>query len=462
MDASTRNLGEGAKSSDTLHIARWLTRSSPNSDSHARATTRLSLIDFLGCSISASGTGDAKVVADRLCVPGEVPALGHPGKNLHPASAAYLHAWQAHAFEMDDGDWDTWGHLGSPTIAAALSAGWYADATVAELTDAVSMAFSFGMALGKAVNPGHYGRGFCTTGTIGTLTAAAASVRLLGLDEASAAYALDFAVAQAAGVRQFALDGSASCLIIPANAARAGLESATLAASGLLGGKEAIDGDLGFLRVLGGTAGLLPTIAMSDGNLDGIYFKSHSCCGNAIGPLHAFIQAWKDLGCPRLQQVHFELPKEVARNVNHPNPSIELERHLSLQLAVAMHLVHGGIEARDLIDLEISMEVSQLMGTVGISVLEPDHSHELDNGKIGFITLLTSDGRSVRQQVPALGPPLRDLEISRKFKALVEPSLGKIHADQLLSVLSDGSTPVRDILKIGQRQTEFNRLEIRL
>lgn len=438
--------------SKTLQITGWLTQTSSRmADPGAYASARLSLIDFLGCSISGSDTAQAKLLADKLCAPGDVPALGHPGVKLHPGSAAYLHAWQAHAFEMDDGDWDTWGHLGAPTIAAALSAAWCADATVADLTDAISLAFSFGMALGRAVNPGHYERGFCTTGTIGTLTAAAAAARLLGLNEESTAHALDFAVAQASGVRQFALNGSTSCLVIPANAARAGFEAATLAASGLLGGNQAIEGDLGFLQVFGGEAGELAVPAMPGEHVSRIYFKPHSCCGNAIGPMHSFVEAWQSLGRAELEQIRFELPKEVARNVDHAAPDTELERHLSLQLAVAMHLANGEIGARDLIDLQILSDVQRIMGTVNIAVLEQDQASDLTHDEVGFVSISAADGRTVRRPVPALGPAMGEIEIAKKFKALVEPTLGRDGAERVLSMISNESSSVRNLVNAGQK-----------
>ncbi|BCW44703.1 MmgE/PrpD family protein [Arthrobacter sp. StoSoilB5] len=436
--------------SQTLEIASWIIHaSSRDADPDAYASAQVSVTDFLGCAVSGSETTEAKLIGDTVCSPGRVPALGQSGLKLHPASAAYLHAWQAHAYEMDDGDWDTWGHLGSPTIAAALSAGWHSSATLSDLTDAVSIAFSFGMALGRAINPVHYARGFCTTGTIGTLTAAAAASRLLGLNEVSTAHALDFAVAQASGVRQFAVSGSSSCLIIPANAARTGFEAAILAANGLLGGRYAIEGELGFLQVFGNQVSGLSVPAEPGHHVPRIYFKPHSCCGNAIGPIHTFAEAWRSLGKTELERIHFELPKEVARNVDHQTPRSELEQHLSLQLAVAMHLTNGGIGARDLINLHITDDVRKTMGTVEISVLSSDQGEGLIEGNIGYVSLCATDGRSIRRTVSALGPQIGQTEITKKFEELVEPSLGSSGTAGILALLSNDSTSIRDLLQAG-------------
>lgn len=437
---------------NTFDLVRWLHGASPRADApDVFASARLSVIDFVGCAISAADSPSARAVSENLGVPGEVPVLGQTTTRLHPASAAYLHALQAHALEMDDGDWDSWGHLGAPTIAAALSAGWRSDATMADVVDAVATAFVFGMALGRQVNPTHYDQGFCTTGTIGTLTAATAAARVLGLDEVSTAHALDFAVAQAAGVRQFALDGSASCMIIPANAARAGYEAAALAAAGLAGGLEALDGELGFLRVVGGKAPELFMPEYTEHRLSQIYYKPHSCCGNALGPIQGFVEAWQRLGHTPLHHIRFELPSQVARNVDHASPGTELERHLSLQLAVAMYLSRGGIEARDLIDLAMTAELEQFMGMVHIAVLKSDDAAELGASEMGFVTLAATDGRGLRVPVAVSGPAMGGAEIDAKFRSLVRPSLGEQRTERLRSMLCESPIRVREALLAGQR-----------
>ncbi|GAF49078.1 MmgE/PrpD family protein [Rhodococcus wratislaviensis] len=436
----------------TSDVVTWLCEAAPRLEAaDTFASAHLSLVDFVGCSISGSDHPAARVVTDICGISGEVPALGHSTTRLHPASAAYVHALQAHAFELDDGDWETWGHLGAPTIAAGLSAGWRSNATVGELTDAVATALILGMSLGRRVNPGHYQQGFCTTGTIGALTAAAAAARLLRLDEAATAHALDFAVAQAAGVRQFAVDGSASCLIIPANAARVGYEAAVLAGPGLAGGLEAFDGQLGFLRVLGGvSASDLRLPAYAEHRPSQIYYKPHSCCGNALGPLHGFVEGWQRLDHAPLRRIAFELPREVARNVNHPSPDSELERHLSLQLAVAMYLARGAIAARDLIEVSITDELEQAMAMVHVTVVAAEDVQELRAGEMGFLILSAADGREIRCPVGEVGPAMGETEIDEKFRSLVGSSMGEHGATRLRAMLGDWSSPVRDVLLTGR------------
>ena len=55
--------------------------------------------------------------------------------------------------------------------------------------------------IGMAMRPGHYGRGFHATGTVGAFGAAAACARLLGLDAEATGRALGIAGTQAAGLK---------------------------------------------------------------------------------------------------------------------------------------------------------------------------------------------------------------------------------------------------------------------
>ena len=52
------------------------------------------------------------------------------------------------------------------------------------------------------MNPRHYQRGWHCTSTLGTIGAAAAAARLLGLDAAAAGHALAIAASEASGLKE--------------------------------------------------------------------------------------------------------------------------------------------------------------------------------------------------------------------------------------------------------------------
>ena len=86
---------------------------------------------------------------------------------------------------------------------------------------------------------------FHTTGTAGTLAAAAAAGRLLGLDAAQMRHAFGSAGTQSAGLWEFLRTAADSKQLHTAHAASAGLASAWLAADGFTGADHILDGPQG-------------------------------------------------------------------------------------------------------------------------------------------------------------------------------------------------------------------------
>ena len=92
--------------------------------------------------------------------------------------------------------------------------------------------------------PGHYGRGFHATGTVGAFGAAAACARLLGLDAEATGRALGIAGTQAAGLKsQF---GTMCKPFHAGKASQNGLLAARLAARGFSSRPDLIECDQGF------------------------------------------------------------------------------------------------------------------------------------------------------------------------------------------------------------------------
>ena len=71
----------------------------------------------------------------------------------------------------------------------------------AALLDAYIVGFEIEGRFGRAMNPRHYQKGWHCTSTIGTLGAAAAASRLLGLDVEAARHAIDIAASDACGLK---------------------------------------------------------------------------------------------------------------------------------------------------------------------------------------------------------------------------------------------------------------------
>src|SRR5262249_54042812 len=102
---------------------------------------------------------------------------------------------------------------------------------------------------GGGAPPPHYEKGFHATGTLGTMGAAAAAGRLLGLDPGQTRAALALAASQASGLKENF--GTMTKPFHAGHAARSGVLAALLAREGFTASEQAIEGPQGYFAVLG-------------------------------------------------------------------------------------------------------------------------------------------------------------------------------------------------------------------
>src|SRR3972149_3219544 len=176
---------------------------------------------------------------------------GGPGRaaGAGPARAAVANGTAAHALDFDDTNFAMMGHPSAPVLSAALAAGELALADGRALVHAFLLGFEVETAMAEVMNPPHYEKGFHATGTLGTMGAAAAAARLLGLDAEQTRTALAIAASQASGLTENF--GTMTKPFHAGHAARSGVLSALLAREGFTASAQAIEGPQGYFAVLG-------------------------------------------------------------------------------------------------------------------------------------------------------------------------------------------------------------------
>jgi 2-methylcitrate dehydratase PrpD len=114
--------------------------------------------------------------------------LDGSGERRGPAAATLANATAANALDVDDGHREVRGHPSAVVVPPALAVAEATGATVGELLDAVLVGYELGVRAGLAI---HESDDLYTgTGSWGALGAAAASARLFGFDDETAAQAL--------------------------------------------------------------------------------------------------------------------------------------------------------------------------------------------------------------------------------------------------------------------------------
>lgn len=186
-------------------------------------------------------------------------AFGREPVSLPPAAAAMVNATAGHSMDWDDTQLSAtpdriYGLLTHPTIPPMTASFALAEAqggiSGKQLLTAFLAGFEVECKIAEAIKPQHYMKGFHSSGTIGTLGAAAASARLLGLGPQEIRHVIGIAASMASGIRTNF--GTMTKPLHVGRAAQNGVTAALLAKRGFNANEDALDGPWGFFQVLGG------------------------------------------------------------------------------------------------------------------------------------------------------------------------------------------------------------------
>ena len=161
-----------------------------------------------------------------------------------PLVAAVANAAASHFAEQDDVHNGSVFHPAAVVFPPALAVAQAIGASGADLLTASVVGYEVGIRVGEFLGRSHY-RIFHTTGTAGTVAAAAAVGWLLKLDAAQMQHAFGSAGTQAAGLWEFLRTAADSKQLHTAHAAGAGLTAAYLAQDGFTGARQLFDGKQG-------------------------------------------------------------------------------------------------------------------------------------------------------------------------------------------------------------------------
>jgi len=205
------------------------------------------MIDWLGSALAGKGARPVESIArfaERMG-PSDGPSevLIHR-RGSSPLVAAIANAAASHVAEQDDLHNSSVLHPATVVFPPALAVAQSIGAGGSELLAAVVAGYEAGVRVGEFLGRSHY-RIFHTTGTAGTLAAAAAVGRLLRLDAGQMAHAFGSAGTQAAGLWEFLREAADSKQLHTAHAASAGLTAAYLAADGFTGARRIFEGAQG-------------------------------------------------------------------------------------------------------------------------------------------------------------------------------------------------------------------------
>ncbi|MDR1573825.1 MAG: MmgE/PrpD family protein [Clostridiales Family XIII bacterium] len=248
-------------------------------------TVKQQLVALYGATIAGNESDGCKAIADFTRETGgkpEATILIHGGK-VPAHQAAFVNSVMGRALDICD-HIAPGVHIGSALIPAALSAAELAGGCSGkDFVTAVAVGAEVSLRLNLAED--EYA-GFDPTGVCAVFASAAASARLLSLNESQILYALGLVFNECGGSFQSNIDGSLSVRVNEGNAARAGLECARLAGLGITGPTNFLDGVYGYYHLFGRDKADTSQVTTQLGSLwhlTDLNFKKYPSCGLTQG-----------------------------------------------------------------------------------------------------------------------------------------------------------------------------------
>ena len=209
------------------------------------------LVDWFGSAIAGKGSRPVELITQFAQNMGGFSHT-HAGpaevlvsrKTSSPFLAAMANAAASHVAEQDDVHNGSVFHPATVVFPPALACAQAIGASGEELLVAAVAGYEVGIRVGEFLGRSHY-KVFHTTGTAGTLAAAAAVGRLLKLNPEQMLHAFGSAGTQSAGLWEFLRDAADSKQLHTAHAASTGLMSAYIAQAGFTGAQHILEGKQG-------------------------------------------------------------------------------------------------------------------------------------------------------------------------------------------------------------------------
>lgn len=428
-------------------VTRWLaarTAALRYSDLPAEAITvaRQCLLDWYAVTLAGASEPAVTLLTAELTEDGATPvaSLVGLGKRTSPMNAALINGTASHALDFDDVNLAILGHPTVAVLPGLLALAEQTGASQDDILTAFVAGYDVACRAGELMSPGHYAHGFHCTSTIGSIGAAAACARLLGLDAETTATALGIAATKASGLKS--MFGTMCKPLHAGMAAQNGLMAARLAARGFTSRQDALECAQGLAATQ--SVNFNPEAAMAEAgpahHIVNNLFKYHAACYLTHGAIEAAkaIRAQHAMSSNAIESIHLRVPPVADRVCNLPRPATGLEAKFSLRLTVAM-----GLAGRDTAGIATYTDaLTQDPELVRLRDLMTIEFVEGQPEAMAGLTVTTANGGRFTAGHDA-GAPDRDLarqgaKLEQKFDALVAPVLQARTGELRLALIAFG------------------------
>ncbi len=363
------------------------------------------LVDWFGSAVAGHGARAVEIIArftQAMGPQGGASEVIIHGTHTSPYLAAMTNAAASHVAEQDDVHNASVFHPATVVFAPALAVAQALGVSGQQFLTASVAGYEVGIRVGEFLGRSHY-KVFHTTGTAGTLAAAAAVGNLLGLNAAQLQHALGSAGTQAAGLWEFLRTAADSKQLHTAHAAGAGLMSAYLAQDGFTGAAQILEGPQGMAAGMSSDADvtrLTDRLGTRWATAE-TSFKYHASCRHTHPAADALLQ---------VMQQHALAPSALQRVVTHVhqaaidvlgpvvNPITVHQSKFSMGTVLALVARFGFAGLTEFAEHFQDEATRSLCSRVEM-VLDPEVDSAYPQRWIGKVTVTTTDGRVLHGRV---------------------------------------------------------------
>ena len=308
---------------------------------------RKCLLDEVGTMLAG-----AKLIQERLTsylnmFSGDDATAVGLGCKASLQNAALVNGISGHAYDFDDGHRFSTVHLGSAVIPAVLAVAEKENLTMDDCLRGIVIGYEAAIRMGNCIQPGHRGRGFHASGTVGTIGAAMGVAALLNFDREQFKSTLAAACTSAGGILEMQVDSST---LKPYNIGRAthdGITAALVVRAGFQGPLAPLEGDFGFFKAVSDTCKpeVLSLENNSNYNICGCYHKPFASCRHTHGCVYAALKAandnnvnWRDI-----ESISVDMYAQGVNGHDHTDIPSPVAGKMSAPFCIALALITGKI-----------------------------------------------------------------------------------------------------------------------
>ena len=415
-----------------------------------------SVLDGIGLALAGAVSQQA-VISRRYLTSSGIPTDSSCtliGSKLRmPARfAAFVNGLTIHADDYDDTQlavakdrvYGLLTHPTAPALPPVLALAERDRRNGADLMLAYQVGVEVECKVAEAIFPRHYQHGFHSTGTCGSIGAAAGAAKLLGLDREATRRAISIGATQASGLRENF--GTMTKPFHAGRAAESGVVAAELAALGFTASPNGLEADRGFFRAAGGGF----DASMIAGKLGAPWTFSHP--GVSIKPhpsgslTHPGMSVMIDLifehniKPAKVKRVFVGTNHNMPNALIHHKPKNELQAKFSMEFCMAILLLERQAGLGQFTDEVVNRpDVQAMIAKVDFDVHPEAEAAGFDK-MTTIVEIEMADGQKIRGQADfgkgSPANPMTDAELAEKFRQCAAwGGLDKARTEEVLKIL---------------------------